>query len=122
MSVAVKEEASGKQSNFDLFDGRLHMPTIANYFRLVPSSVKIDNSVPPVDAIGFTFRVFNYQETVIISGEAVQEASAQPAYQPDTKSVTIVIYDPHKTPDTYSTTFKNPQKFEKFLDRGAITS
>jgi hypothetical protein len=37
-------------------------------------------------------------------------------------AITITIYDPHETPAYYSKTFKNAQRFEKFLDRGYITS
>lgn len=49
-------------------------------------------------------------------------ASSPDAVAPGTRPITITIYDPHETPDTYETTFKNAQKFEKFMDRGNITS
>lgn len=39
-----------------------------------------------------------------------------------TEPITITIYDPYETPDTYTKTFKDAQKFEKYMDRGSTTS
>ena len=39
-----------------------------------------------------------------------------------TAPITITIYDPHETPDTYLKTFKDAQHFDKFMVRANIIS
>jgi hypothetical protein len=36
--------------------------------------------------------------------------------------ITVIIYDPHETPDTYAMKFKNGQRFDKWMERGNIAA
>lgn len=34
--------------------------------------------------------------------------------------ITVTLYEPHETPDTYAITFKSAERFDKWMDRGNI--
>jgi hypothetical protein len=58
---------------FQLIDGRLHLPTIRDYFKL--STVRLNDVVYSTDSEGFTFGTFPPTGTIRVTGEAMPSES-----------------------------------------------
>ncbi|GFR52162.1 hypothetical protein Agub_g14693 [Astrephomene gubernaculifera] len=54
---------------FQLIEGKLHLPTIRDYFRL--TNIALDGVVYPTDPEGFTFSTFTADTTVRVTGDAM---------------------------------------------------
>ena len=79
---------------FQLIDGRLHLPTIRDYFKLI--TVRLNDVVYPTDNEGFTFGTFTPTGTIRVTGDAMpceagRGGAGHAAQPPIAHGVTVVI-------------------------------
>lgn len=75
MASTVNLQYEGLTKRIALFDGRVHMPTVQDMFKL--RVAKINGVLAPADYHGFTYAKFKAGDTLDISGPQT-EISALP--------------------------------------------